>query len=359
MRTRLEDGEDRCGFAGGDSGRTLAARTSARTPKLTARRLLLCLPALLPIIAAGGCHSCPWLQPREPKAPIVFATPPGLNELIAAVNNNSGRIRQLQTTSARLSAEGFPGLQADIAYEQPRRFRLRAQLPVFGTGQQLDMGSNDEIFWVWVNDEVLGMRLQSGPRSPVYYARHDEFNSAAMRDVIPIEPRWVIDMLGLVQLDPAAAYDGPYATSPDRLELRTRVPTPGGEMLRVISIHRQYGWVLEQNLYDSSGLVASAKASRHRYYETEGVSLPRLINVQVAPGRPGQMAFQVEVGDYLVNQLIGDPAQLWQPPEQSDRPLVNLADLQSQNSVSPPPRPVPPTPGMSYRPQYRGVDKLR
>lgn len=329
---------------------------------MTACPRIRSLAALLALLAAGGCHSCPWAKPREPRPPVVFATPPGLQELVAAVNNNSGRIRQLQTTSARLSAEGFPALQADIAYEQTRRFRLRAQLPVFGTGQQLDLGSNDEIFWVWVNDEVLGMRLQSGPRSPIYYARHDDFQSAATRDLIPIEPRWVIDLLGLVQLDPAASYEGPYATAPDRLELRTRVPTRGGDMLRVISIHNQYGWILEQQLYDPTGLVATAKASRHRYYETEGVSLPRLINVQVAPGRPGQMAFQVEVGDYIVNQLIGDPTQLWQPPEASDRPVMNLADPQVLGSVDPQPQPLArsePVPGLSYRPQYRGVERPR
>ena len=68
--------------------------------------------------------------------------------MIYVVNANTQRVQRLQTENATLRVEGIP-VRANLAYEQPRHFRLLAQLSQF-TGRELDMGSNDELFWFWI-----------------------------------------------------------------------------------------------------------------------------------------------------------------------------------------------------------------
>ena len=58
-------------------------------------------------------------------------------------------------------------LSGNIAAERPGRFRLTAGTAV--TGQEIDLGSNDELFWMWV-------RRNQPPA--VYFCRHDNLRTA-------------------------------------------------------------------------------------------------------------------------------------------------------------------------------------
>jgi len=91
---------------------------------------------------------------------------------------------------------GAPSVGADIAVERPRRLRLRARTQLLGP--ELDLGSNDELFWLWA------ARM---PDSSVFYARHDQFTTSKARQVLAIEPAWLIEALGLVQIDPASVLE--------------------------------------------------------------------------------------------------------------------------------------------------------
>ena len=103
------------------------------------------------LILVTGCHVRPyWLRsPQADLPPEAFAGPPTLENVIYVVNANTQRVQRLQTENATLRVEGIPALRANLAYEQPRSFRLLAQLSQF-TGRELDIGSNDELFWFWV-----------------------------------------------------------------------------------------------------------------------------------------------------------------------------------------------------------------
>ena len=47
--------------------------------------------------------------------------------MIAAVNRNNSQIQALYSNSATLSGPGYPTLQAHIAFQRPRNFRLKAE----------------------------------------------------------------------------------------------------------------------------------------------------------------------------------------------------------------------------------------
>ena len=85
----------------------------------------------------------------------------------------------------------------------PKRFRLRAETGI--TGPELDLGSNDEVYWMWV---------KRADRPAVYWGRHDQFYQSAARDLLPVPPDWLIEALGVVQLDPTGQHEGPFQNRP-------------------------------------------------------------------------------------------------------------------------------------------------
>ena len=275
------------------------------------------LLALLP--ASAGCHSLPWTRTSASPSPVVFTGPPSANDVVRALNSNIAPIRQLHAESASVSAAGYPPLRASLDFERPRKFRMRANL----VGQVHDLGSNDELFWLW---------LKHSPQPAVYYARHDRFALSPVRQVLPIDPLWFTEALGVVQLDPLAKYEGPIPAGAGRFELRARVPAVNGEQTRVWIVDDKHGWVLEQRLYDPRNqLLASAKSSQHRFYPAENVSLPHRVDIQIPPA---QLAMSISVTNYQINSLFGDPQQLWVLPQFEGYPLVDLTDPNMRLSAS-------------------------
>ena len=279
---------------------------------------LLMLLTLATLFAAGGA-ACPRMLQQYTAAPIVFEGEPTLDRSIAVVNANSEKIQQLQSTGATIKVAGVPSLRASLSYERSRRFRLIADTSI--TGVELDMGSNDHEFWMWVKRN----------RPPaVYFCRHEEFQGSAVRDVLPIEPSWIAEALGVVYFDPRGRHDGPHHAGEGRLEIRSKVPTADGEVTKVTVIHSRHGWVLEQHVFDVNGRhIASAIASHHRYDPGTGVTLPRHIEVQLPTI---EMSFTLEVSDYIVNSLTGDPETLWARPDRNSVPPVDLGRLARDSS---------------------------
>src|SRR5262245_64267718 len=102
----------------------------------------------LVILISLGCRSHAWLRRAggDPP-PIAFSALPSPIEAVSAVNANTQRVQSLQTQGATLSIPGAPSVNAEITIERPRRLRLRAKTQL--TGPELDLGSNDELFWLW------------------------------------------------------------------------------------------------------------------------------------------------------------------------------------------------------------------
>ncbi len=219
---------------------------------MSRRRTLLIIGLLLPLVAAG-CHVRPyWLTLAADRVASggVHESADVWTMSIYVLNANTQRVQRLQTENATLRVEGIPALRANLAYEQPRNFRLLAQLSQF-TGRELDMGSNDELFWFWI-------RRDSQPS--VYFARHAAFANSPARDLIPIEPNRLIDTLGLVYLDPAGQHGGPIPRESNLLEITSRIPSPRGDLTRVLLVDAKYGWAAQQHVYDVERSAAVVRA---------------------------------------------------------------------------------------------------
>lgn len=280
-------------------------------------RNLECLPllAVVCLFAAGGATCLPRnLAPPAARAPVAFSGPPTLEDIIRVVNANTDRVQRLQTIGAALTVDGYPQLRADLAVERPMRLRLQAGTP--WSGSELDLGSNDELVWIWV-------RQQRPPA--LYFARHEDLERGAARAMLPVPPTWLMEAIGLVRLDPQALYDAPQPRGPGRVEIVCRTTAPGGPSTRVTVVDTVYGWVLQQNLFDRRGqLLASAIMSEHEFDPVHAVSLPRRVDVSLPPA---QLAFTLQIDGYVINQFFADGDQLlWERPQVAGVNYVDLGD---------------------------------
>src|SRR3954452_1631479 len=121
--------------------------------RFTRSLVLLLAVALLLSASRATCQGQMMMNPFAapgPAAPQILMEGATRDQIVAAVNQNSSRIQSITATGVTITIPdmlGLPLLSGNIAAERPRRFRLTA-----GTiaGQELDIGSNDELFWMWV-----------------------------------------------------------------------------------------------------------------------------------------------------------------------------------------------------------------
>ncbi len=215
------------------------------------------------------------------------------------------------------------------------------------TGAEVDLGSNNEQFWFWV---------KQGKPPALYYCRHDQFATSAARQIIPVEPEWLIDALGVTTLDPALQHTGPFPVGQGRLRIETRLPGPTGELTRVMIVNEARGWVLEQHLYDGRRMpIATALASGHVRDPLSGAYLPRSVKIQWPAT---QFEMTIEMRNVAVNQLAGDPAQLFALPTYPGFNSVDLGDPNVRPPVSPAAaQPAAPPPQYPERPQPPRVSR--
>jgi hypothetical protein len=290
-------------------------------------RSVMMLAALVLVTCTSGA-SCPgFLTAYSPVMPRVLPTTATLADIVSVVNANSGQIQSLYTTDAEIYVPGMPKARANIALDRPHRFRLRADTLL--TGAEVDLGSNDELFWFWT---------RRSPEPTIYYCRHDQFSTSLAERVLPVEPEWLIEALGVAIIDPAGQNSEPVPVGQGRLRIETRLPRPAGELRRIMVIDDARGWVLEQHLYDAAGQhLASAIMSGHHRDPLSNAILPRTVKI-VWPLAKFEMT--IELNSVQVNQLAGDPQQLWSMPNYgpTTKP-INLADPNLRLAVPEPPPP--------------------
>ncbi len=295
------------------------------------------LATLALAIATSGA-SCPnYLQGYQVGTlplPRTLPANPTLDQIIQVVHDNTSRVRTYMAPQATLSVPGVPKLSAQVACEPPRRFRLRAQTSV--TGSELDIGSNDELFWLWIRRHEPPVLL---------FCRHDEYAESSARRILPLKADWMPELLGLVSFRPDDRHEGPFPMADGRIEIRSLIASSAGELKRSTLLDGTTGLVLEQHLFSPSGeRLASVRTSKHRVDQNSGAALPRSIEVSwPASG----IDFQLDIASLTTNTPSGDPGLLWQMPAYEGYEPVNLADPSlmigpPQPGQQPPPSPPPP-----------------
>jgi len=269
----------------------------------------------LGLFGISGAH-CPNTL-RQYTAPEPRALPPSptLEQVIQVVNQNNSQIHSFSTTQATLSGPGFPTLRASVAFQRPRFFRLRADTAL--TGPELDLGSNDHLFWFWIKrNEPPG----------VYYCRHDQFATSPAQQMIPIDPDLLMEALGTTELDPALPYQGPEILPGDRLKLSSIRETCDGPVTKVIVLDAARGWILEQHVYDAAGRrIASSLVGGYRRDPLTNLAMPTSVQIE-CPGTQPAFSMRLNLGKVQINRLPVNALELWTMPSYQGSPWVDLGD---------------------------------
>lgn len=272
---------------------------------------------LVVALAASSGAACPnalrGYQVGTMPLPRALPPQPSLEQVIAAVHDNTMRVRSLTSTQAVLVVPGVPRLSARIACEPPRRFRLQAQTTL--TGPELDLGSNDDLFWMWLRQH----------KPPVIaFCRHDRYTQSQARQLMPIRAEWMPELLGLVNFRPNDAHEGPFQLSDGRIEVRSRMAVEGEELLKSTILDSTTGLVAEQHLFTPAGeRIASVRTLKYRVDPASGAALPHQVEVSWPSS---SIEFKLELAAITVNGASPDPAALWQMPAYPGYEPVDLAE---------------------------------
>jgi hypothetical protein len=191
-------------------------------------RVLLIAAVLAPAVG------CSWMrdrwgdadQGRVPRGSgkLQDVTP---EQLVGYLNDRAARLQSVQYGEVRLrcfdKGMPIPALRGDLVAAQPRNFRLVGQGAM---GGKVDLGSNPEQFWVYVNDPTS---------RPVYvFASHTDFESgrAKLPGGIPFEPDWVMQALGMTTLPPNNDYKVTVNDRDRTYTLSWEAQTPVGLQVR-------------------------------------------------------------------------------------------------------------------------------
>jgi hypothetical protein len=276
----------------------------------------LALLLVVGAVASSGA-SCPQVlrgyQVGMMPLPRVLPPQASLDQIVAAVHDNTSRVRSATATQAVLVVPGVPRLSARLACEPPRRFRLQAQTSI--TGPELDIGSNDDLFWIW-------LRQHQPPITA--FCRHDQYAQSQARRLLPIRADWMPELLGLVNFRPGDSHEGPFPLPDGRIEIRSRLDAGGEPAMKSTILDGTTGLVAEQHLFTPAGeRLASVRTTRYRVDPGSGAALPQLVEVSwPASG----IDFKLELSSITVNGPSPDPAQLWQMPAYPGYEPVDLAD---------------------------------
>ncbi|MFM7035503.1 MAG: hypothetical protein ACKOYJ_10060 [Planctomycetia bacterium] len=276
----------------------------------------IALAIVVSAIASSGA-TCPQVlrgyQVGTMPLPRALPPQPTLDQIITTIHDNTRRVRNYMAPQAVLVVPGVPRLSAQVACEPPRRFRLRAQTAV--SGNELDIGSNDDLFWLWIRRHEPPVML---------FCRHDQYAQSSARRLLPIRADWMPELLGLVSFDPADSHEGPFPLPDGRIEIRSRIGSPDGHLLKSTLVDGTTGLVQEQHLFTQHGeRLASVRMSQHRVDPTSGAALPRQVEVSwPASG----VNFQLELKAVTTNMPTSDSGQLWQMPAYEGYEPVDLAD---------------------------------
>jgi hypothetical protein len=267
-------------------------------------------------LSGAQCHRT-WLSPPPALPPTAR-----LEQVVQTVNQNNLQIHSFSTAQAEMSFEGVLGtLRGPLAFQRPKRFRFQGGTLV--TGPEVDLGSNDELFWFW---------MRRSPQRAVFYCRHDRFYQSPLRQVLPIGPDGLVEALGIEPLDPALPHQGPFSTKSGALEVRTLRETPSGPMTKITLIDPVRGAIAAQYVFDSQGqMVASSVVQEFRRDPLTGLTMARKLELQ-APLAGFRM--KLDLGTVQINRLPGQPETLWTLPRYEDYPWVDLSEGQPAGTLS-------------------------
>lgn len=239
------------------------------------------------VVATAGCNSTRWpfLHPQENNA---GAKPtdsklPSLARILDYMNENAGRVKNIQVMSLDVSAAqagSLPiNLHGKMVAEKPRGFRMSLDGPL-GFAQVADLGSNNDEFWYWIKAAPGQTQVPYQ-----YYCSYKDFEKGVAFMHIPFQPEWIMEALGLGPYGPPERYQLEHDEQTLRL-VEDSVSPQGKAVRKVIVMKRRETkapdpQVTHYLLIDkaSNKEICSAHITQTMEDSTTGAILPKRIDL--------------------------------------------------------------------------------
>lgn len=259
--------------------------------------------------------------PREKLTPVpaVFTSAPQVGDLFTTVNRRTQNVRQLQA-EATVGISGVPAkLSGSLLVERPDRLRLKVS-PLGMDSLGADIGSNEQQFWVWVKSG--GVMADS----VLMFANRQEYAQSQVATVMPLEPRWITDALGLVTFESSGQYQGPVARSDGRLEIHAQEATPRGMQASTMVFDPKTGLLKQKALYDSQGqLIGYCDIGEYQYFAEADAAIPTTMTLHFRPGTEIASTATIQLSNIRLNGLYVDANTAWSMPNPVGIQRVDLS----------------------------------
>jgi hypothetical protein len=281
-------------------------------PYMNGYRARWMLLIVVGLFATSGATCLPWVR-SQPQLTPVLPPNPTREQIVEVVNRNNGQIQSFTASQASLSTPGAPTLRANLVFQRLMSFRLHGTYGL--TGSELDLGSNDSLFWFWVR--------RAEPQA-VYFCRHDQFATSPARQMAPIQPDWLIEALGVSTFDMNLPLEGPYPASGGRLEIRTIKETPEGTITKRTYVDASQGWVMGQEIYNAQTmLLMGSEISNYQRDVRTGLWMPGTVKISCPSAN---FSMQLNLGKVEVNVPPANPTEMFTMPALQGVPTVDIGN---------------------------------
>lgn len=274
------------------------------------------------VVALSGCHGLRAVSLRRNPGPFGANTPCVLNEhstaeeVVAHVNRNVEKIDSWRASGVKIRAymNSIPiPLSGTIVAARDRHLRLEVTSAL---GKEVDLGSNDEHFWLWTKPR--------GDQPPaVYFANHSQMDVARRNLPLPFEPEWLLEALAV---EPLSAENVTIEKQAGNAHIRlvSQHQLPDGQTIRkVVTVHPCHGYVMEHNIYDGRKQpIVRVVLQDYRLDASSGAVLPRHVKLDWPQA---EMSLAMDLGHVEVNPPMIPPA-VWAMVQVPGTPVVDLGD---------------------------------
>lgn len=234
---------------------------------------------------------------------------PAKEELVSHLNRNTEKLECWRANSVKIHTNAIM-LSGSLAVEKGRKVRLVVSSPL---GNEVDLGSNEERFWLW-----------SKRMEPEFVTcRHENLDVARQALGVPFEPEWLMEALGVAPI-PSSGVTMELDPGKTQARLVQHVTSAHGQPLRrvmIVDLRKGHCVVVEHSLYDNFAQpLAIAKLSGHRPDKETGIVMPHRVSLDWPQQR---MQMTMELGKIQVNPS-SIPSEIWEMPHMSNCEVVNL-----------------------------------
>lgn len=232
--------------------------------------------------------------------------------IINYVNQHTEPIHAWRSTKATVNVTGVViPLQAMLAVEQPNHFRLTVSSGL--TGNELDLGSNPDHVWFWVQ--------RMDPQT-VMTCRHEEIEAVQDQLQVPFQPDWLMEVLCVKPIDGSEAELIRDPQDPYEVKLVSHHTNESGFVTRrIVTIDLRRGVIVSHQLYDAHHrLIAKADLSDYRDFPHTNARLPHDIQLCWVEQ---DLKLRISLNGVEVNPPHLS-AEIWTAPNPKDCRVVEL-----------------------------------